>query len=370
MDLWILAGQSNMEGCGDLVDLEAPSSSVRMFAHGDFWKTAEDPLHWLLEANDVVHHPDLTGSDLERERANHRANRTKGAGCGLTFAKRIAESTGRTVGLIPCAHGGTSMEQWSPGKKDEGGASFYGAMLRRVQLAIETSGGHLRGILWYQGESDAWGEASLLYRKRMHELIAACRSDFNDPELAFYLVQLGVFANTGPATQDDIRAWCRVRETQRLLPSEISHTATVPAIDLDLDDGIHIGSVGQKRLGRRLANVALEQTYRQPAPAGIGLESVKRHGDQIKVVFSGVHGELRAPDPSGRVPGFALEQNGIVESKHIYRTTVESETSVRIRLGSVPQDGAQLWYGWGYDPFCQLTDSADMAVPAFGPIPV
>ncbi|MCL4218335.1 MAG: hypothetical protein KJ052_15210, partial [Candidatus Hydrogenedentes bacterium] len=39
---------------------------------------------------------------------------TKGAGLGLPFAKAVAEATGRPIGLVPCAHGGTSMTQWSP----------------------------------------------------------------------------------------------------------------------------------------------------------------------------------------------------------------------------------------------------------------
>jgi type 1 glutamine amidotransferase len=29
-----------------------------------------------------------------------------------------------------------------------------------------------------------------------------------------------------------------------------------------------------------------------------------------------------------------------------------------------------LWYGYGTDPYCNLTDSMDMAVPVFGPIPL
>ena len=43
------------------------------------------------------------------------------------------------------------MEQWNPAKKEQGGNSLYGSMLRQVKLA----GGKVRGVLWYQGESDA-----------------------------------------------------------------------------------------------------------------------------------------------------------------------------------------------------------------------
>ena len=30
--------------------------------------------------------------------------------------------------------------------------------------------------------------------------------------------------------------------------------------------------------------------------------------------------------------------------------------------------GTVLWYGWGMDPYCNITDAEDMAVPAFGPV--
>ena len=29
--------------------------------------------------------------------------------------------------------------------------------------------------------------------------------------------------------------------------------------------------------------------------------------------------------------------------------------------------GTQLWFGWGSNPYCNLTDEANLAVPAFGP---
>jgi hypothetical protein len=33
-------------------------------------------------------------------------------------------------------------------------------------------------------------------------------------------------------------------------------------------------------------------------------------------------------------------------------------------------EGANLWYGHGLDPYCNLTDGLDMAVPVFGPVPL
>ena len=55
-DLWILAGQSNMEGVGDLVDVETPHPLVHSFQSRERWAPAEEPLHWLGESPRPVHH--------------------------------------------------------------------------------------------------------------------------------------------------------------------------------------------------------------------------------------------------------------------------------------------------------------------------
>src|SRR5579864_3166680 len=72
-DLWVLAGQSNMEGHGDLIDVQQPSPMVHSFDMADRWLVAEEPLHTVVNAVDAVHWPlnaervpeRLTGQPLE-----------------------------------------------------------------------------------------------------------------------------------------------------------------------------------------------------------------------------------------------------------------------------------------------------------------
>jgi len=372
-DLWILGGQSNMEGVGDLIEVEPSHTKVRLFAHGDKWQTAAEPLHWLLEANDTVHWCGNTEATIERERAAARELRTKGAGCGLPFAKQIVEVTGREVDLIPVAHGGTSMAQWSPDLKSDGGASLFGAMLRRVKLALGTQPTtELKGVLWYQGESDANPGDVAVYHDRMVKLIAAFREDLGAPNLPFYIVQLGPFAASDVDTDPNRLAWSQIRELQRLIPTVVPNTAVIPAVDLDLDDPIHIATPGLKRLGRRLANVALGQVYGRKAPTPIALQSVVRDGSAVRVKFSGVNGELRAVDPGGRIPGFSADRAGRPDPAVIYKAKLGGPDTVVLSLNDWDgiQPGTALWYGYGYNPHCQLVDTADMAVPTFGPIPM
>ena len=100
------------------------------------------------------------------------------------------------------------MEQWNPAKKDEGGNSLYGSMLRQVKLA----GGKVKGVLWYQGESDALSpDACKIYAKVFPNFIAAVRADLGQPELPFYFVQIGRFVSGG-----DPKGWNAVQDAERL----------------------------------------------------------------------------------------------------------------------------------------------------------
>src|SRR5579862_8806433 len=108
-DLWLLAGQSNMEGHGDLVDVQQPAPLVHSFDMADKWLVAEEPLHTLVSAADRVHWRLNENKEPERwtgERLDKfLTERKKGAGLGLSFASEMLQRTGIPIGLIPCAHG-------------------------------------------------------------------------------------------------------------------------------------------------------------------------------------------------------------------------------------------------------------------------
>ncbi len=237
-DLWVLAGQSNMQGVGDLVDVTPPHPLVMCLGMSGKWARAEEPLHWLVDSPDPVHSGNA--NDRASRSAEQHRTRTKGAGLGLPFAVAMVEQTRVPIGLVACAHGGTSMEQWNPAKKNEGGNSLYGSFLRQVRLA----GGKVKGVLWYQGEADANGEASKIYHRVFADFIASVRADLNQPDLPFYYVQIGRFI-----TGADPKSWNAVQEAQRRLPERVPNTGVVSVIDLELDDLIHVGTQGLKRAG-------------------------------------------------------------------------------------------------------------------------
>lgn len=386
-DLWVLAGQSNMEGHGDLDGVTPPHPLVQSLGMDDKWVQAEEPLHWLIDSPDPVHSGDPATRE-ERSKQQH-ANRKKGAGLGLPFARAMVEATDVPIGLVPVAHGGTSMAQWDPKRRDQGGNSLYGSMMRSVTLA----GGKVKGVLWYQGEAEANPEKAKEYPETFAAFIQAVRRDLDQPELPFYFVQLSRFVLAGPQPAP----WNAVQEAQRLLPRTVPNTAFVPAVDLELDDLIHVGVEGQKRLGQRLANVALHELFRKGGTQP-DVESVTRgEGNTLRVRYRGVNtqvAETRAEAtlgsgglfritararavtaglrPARRIAGFSIRKDDGSEIPLIYdaRIDPDSPDTVLLKLNTPPPPGAQLWYGQGLDPYCNLTDALDMAAPVFGPVPL
>jgi sialate O-acetylesterase len=369
-DLWVLAGQSNMEGVGNLLDVESPEERVRSFDQTDVWGQAVEPLHRLVDAADRVHWrknaegqvAKLTGPALEE----YIAKRKKGAGLGLPFAKQILLRTGIPIGLIPCAHGGTSMDQWSPDLKDKQGDSLYGATLRRVIAA----GGRVKGMLWYQGESDANPKAAPEYSAKMEKLIAAFRQDFAQPDLPFYYVQIGRHVNYTNADE-----WNQVQEAERRLESRIPRVGMVPAVDLTLDDGIHVSTPDLKGLGRRLADMVTHDLYpevakyqpykRGPRPAG-----AKRDGNVVRILFAEVNGKLVT---TGRLNGFVICDAAGKPLPIVFHQQIDPAdgNAVLLHIGSAPLPaGATVRYGAGRDPYVNLNDELDMGTPVFGPLAI
>jgi len=368
-DLWVLAGQSNMEGVGDLVNVEPPNGLIHSFNQADEWVLAEEPLHLLAGATDRVHWRRTKEGQAERYEGqrllDYVANRKKGAGLGLPFAAEMVRYTGVPIGLVPCAHGGTSMDQWNPALKEQGGDSLYGATLRRVKLL----GGKVSGILWYQGESDASPKASPVFQDKFEKLIEAFRADFGQPDLPFYYVQIGRFVNSNNPNE-----WNAVQQSQLAVESKFKRVGMAPAVDLVLDDLIHVGTQDLKRLGKRLAKLACyenfprnsncPQLFRGPRPG-----SAKLTSNVLRVAFHSVNGKLVS---TGRISGFSIHDADGTMLPSIFKAEVNaaSPNEVLLHLIGPPPEGATLRYGAGKDPYGNVRDQADMAVPVFGPMAI
>jgi sialate O-acetylesterase len=189
------------------------------------------------------------------------------------------------------------------------------------------------------------------------------------------------------------QAWEHVREVQRQMAQKRKNVYVVASVDCyPMVDPIHLDFGAFQRLGPRLAEVALSEVYQLPGHGTpIQLESIQVepmrsyktgevvHGHTvIRVRFNGVTGRLRS---AGRPSGFSLRFPEVGEDilkkgvPVIYATEFDPRDSaaVLLRLTGTPDSlkgvfKAVLYYGAGLDPYCNIADGKDMALPAFGPV--
>ena len=360
-DVWLMAGQSNMQGVGDMDAPAQPHPLIRVFSMRREWKQAADPLHVLPESPDACHNGGNQCSPEQGEK--ERLEAKKGVGVGIFFARERLKHTGVPQGLIATAHSGTSMTQWNPDLQDQGGNSLYGSM----RLSLQAAGQPLAGVIWYQGENDVSPGDTPLYTERMRKLVAAVRRDLRQPRLPWAIVQLSRVCGDNDAVN-----WNRIQEQQRLLPGEIRHLETVSAIDLPLDDGVHIGAAGFPRLGLRLAGVARQLLEggknRPPQLEAITLMKNARaaSGPSIDVVFGSVEGDLQA---DGVPQGFTLVNSEGKIVPIIYKTTLHGKI-VRLHCCRSLTPDLFLHYGHGLLPCSTIMDARGFALPVFGPLPL
>jgi sialate O-acetylesterase len=382
-DIWVLAGQSQMAGAGREPDTTT-NPNIMMLNMDNSWMIAQEPLHRIFETTAPAYeicYCDLLPEPLKNSEEGHeqyrklavqsKENPVGGIGPGMYFAKHVYKNTDKPIGLIPSALGGSRMDQWYPRLKSQGDSSLYGAMINRIHsVGIE----NIKGFIWSQGESEAMILKTEEYEGYLLNLIKSVRDEVKNPELPVLLVQCGRFIHYD--TKQD-RTWEEIREIQRRVAQITQNVYMVTGIDLPLDDCAHISTDGQKRLGKRLAEIALTYVYEQPGHAKqIELESIKMCKDDktgsnyLQLHYNGVCGKLSA---CGRPAQFELRVNGEPCIEWVVAKVElddEDPAGLKLYLSAVPDEPAQLICGNGTNPYMNITDSLDNPIPAFGPIDI
>jgi len=237
--LFVLAGQSNMSGRGQLDALaQTPLPGAFVFGNDYRWNQAREPI------DDTSRQVDLVSRDA-----------VVGVSPGRSFAAAIRDAHPEySVGLIPCAKGGSSIHQWQPDLRE---TTLYGSCLKRVQAASVV--GTVDGILFFQGETDALthrprgAESYSSWNVQFEAVVSAWRDDLNRPNLPV------VFAQIGTLMADSIRfsKWKTVQENQRRI--DIPNTKMVRTEGLPVqEDGLHYTTAGYRAIGQRMATAYSE----------------------------------------------------------------------------------------------------------------
>ena len=159
---FLIIGQSNMAGRGFLADaepLDTNGGRLKVLRNGR-WQTMFRPVN----------------SDRP----------FSGTCLAESFAKAYSdEHPDVDVGIIPCADGGTTLDQWQ-----EGGLLFDNAV-NCARLAMRTA--HLVGILWHQGEGDCPDDRYPLYLEKITAIMGALRRELQAETVPLVVGGLGDF---------------------------------------------------------------------------------------------------------------------------------------------------------------------------------
>lgn len=267
-DLYVIAGQSNAAGYGKDPVYDPPEVGVHILRNRGQWDLASHPLN---ESTDTIH-------EVNMEQGN------PGHSPYLHFAKMLKKNLGYPIGLLQSSLGGSPLRLWNP---DENGALY-----RNMMDIINSQGGSIKGILWYQGCSDAATDICETYLQRFGNMLECTRRDLKIPDLPFLTVQLN--RCLGLTSEEENHCWGIVREAQRQAVEKIPYVYIVPALDCGLSDTIHNSSSANLLLGERLARVALSEIYgrrtRYKAP---NLKSARQiENNKVLLEFNNVYGRL------------------------------------------------------------------------------
>ncbi len=114
----------------------------------------------------------------------------------------------------------------------------------------------LKGVLWYQGESNA--ERAFQYQTSFPLLIQDWRKKWST-EFPFYFVQLATYKTNGNSNEGS--DWAELREAQTKTLS-VAKTGMAVTTDIGNPDDIH--PINKQPLGKRLADLALNNDYNRP----------------------------------------------------------------------------------------------------------
>ncbi|MHC4954978.1 MAG: sialate O-acetylesterase [Planctomycetota bacterium] len=338
-DVYLCVGQSNMAGfSGTLAGATDPIPEVHLLHNSDRWMQATEP-----------------ADDSANQRDSRPYDRPKHSPM-LPFGKSLYEATGVPVGLIPGPLSGSNLySQWQrlaadPDHRD----TLYGSALRRASLYGPNHGGlPPRGIVWFQGESDALAQRTTAqYRTDLERMIAQFRSDLDDDAIVFLCVQIGT------SSGGNFPAWTDIQEAQRQVCRADPLAALMTSMDQPRTDGFHYTVPGYQEIGKRIAEQARVLVF------GDALDPLTELVDVVAV--SGGNGvELRY---DATVSGGEASLYEVTDAAGEVAVTgvSASGSTVTLQLGRALGADARVRYGTSTNANASwVTDAAGRAVPAF-----
>lgn len=275
-EVWFCSGQSNMQ-------MPVQGSWGLMNNYQEEIKNANYPMIKLLSvaASGKNNHP-ADDTDLwSNWVACSPSTIPDFSALAYCFGRELYKNLNIPIGLIQCAYGGSNAEAWVsletartiPALKTQldkcaqydfhrDSVSKYLGMKNEFQVPtlLYNTMVHpminfpIRGVIWYQGEANAWG--SSYYTALMDSLISSWRKDWGY-KFPFYTVQLAAWQT--PAEFQENSNWAALRWDQWKTSQQMDSTGMATAVDVGNATDIH--PKNKQEVGRRLALIALKNTY-------------------------------------------------------------------------------------------------------------
>ena len=209
----------------------------------------------------------------------------------------------------------------------------------------------IRGVIWYQGESNSALERWPLYNRIMRALIEDWRRQWAIGPFPFLYVQISSFKST------PLEDWAALRQ-QQVETLGLRNTAMAVTIDIGNPDDVH--PTDKVDVGHRLALAARTLTYGETSLeySGPMFREATPEGGQIRAWFDHAKGlnakggEVTGVEVAGRDGRFVTAQ-----------ARIDGETLVASSPG-VPAPVA-IRYGWANSPQCNLFNGEGLPASPF-----
>ena len=234
---------------------------------------------------------------------------------GYHFGLRLQEELKVPVGIIQQNCGGSTAKDWGPppaevlvklpfDQKIQGITHKQGLLyqVRMPGLFLFP----VRGVIWYQGEDDGRNAA---YLQDLKTVIGSWRTGWGRDDLPFYMAQIAQTTYSGGM----LGVWAAQQQVMKTMP----HTAIAPSNDIN-DDTKNSGykvredpatgwlvagggnphPTGRPLIARRLADIALVQTYAHPPRPVLApmYDSHEVRDGKIRVRLQNAYAGLQAAD--------------------------------------------------------------------------
>jgi sialate O-acetylesterase len=379
-ELWVCAGQSNMEfplkdAANSATDIEkSENTKIRLFNLKGIVRP--DDSKWepsmLEKINNLEYLEGAWKSCTPREATEFSA-------IGYYFGKILNENLNVPIGLIQVSVGGAPIESFIDRKTLELDPRLVDVLYnwkqndfimdwcrQRAALNLSLSnnalqrhpfepsyiyeagisqfaGMSVRGVIWYQGESNAHNAEH--YEAAFPALVQSWRKTFDNPEMPFYFAQLSSISRP---------SWPHFRDVQRRLSHSVAHSGMV--VTSDLGDSLNVHPIRKREVGERFARLALNDTYNQPLECcGPEVRGFIQEGKQIRIQFDHAV-QLKTAD------GVTVREFEIARQDGIFTIVNAVIKGNEILIQTEIKDIQKIRYGW--KPFSRGNLVNESGLPA------